>query len=535
MVGQIDVSPDGTCLLISFPYRADLVEVVKTIPGRRWDKGSRTWKVPVTEVERCVKTFLAHGFHLSPDVATALAAGGKGKHLGTMQLGKVDQAPAITVSQLNLRVAEVLHQNLKESVWVIGEIASLKPRGRGRNLYFELVERAEDPDAEEGADAQPRAVVETVIFEQGLSIVNRRLRTSLQPFELADGVKVRVRGKVDLYQPRGRYQFVIEDIDPAYTLGELFVRREKILADLDQLGVRTRNAELPMPLAPLRVALVTSFDSEGYHDFVKTLKGKGFNFDITVYDVFVQGDRLKPTVLAALEAFAGAAVDFDVLCIVRGGGSRSELGGWDDLEVAKAVATHPLKAVIGIGHERDQSVLDLIATSTKTPTAAAELLVERARAYQERVEDAMLTIAARVREIFRHETRALHGKATSLRHLVQAGLAGAEGTLLAARGRIQRGVRVRLQTEGFRLRAAAQRLGKSSRQRVERNIERLAVYEARTHAAHPARVLRRGFAILRDEQGKALRSVQATRAKARLTGQLADGRLGLTVETIHPE
>ena len=558
MVGQIDVSPDGTSLLISFPYRPDLVEVVKTIPGRRWDKGSRTWKVPITEVEVCVRTFMAHGFRLSPDVATALTSGGTAANLGSLQLAKVDQdSTALTVSGLNLRVAEVLNQNFKESLWVIGELQNFKPKGRGRHRYFELVER-NDPDdlggSEDENDAPPRAVVEAVIFESAMTIINRRLRSSTHKLELADGLKVRVRGRVDFYQPRGKYQFKIEDIDPGYTLGEMLVRREKVLAELAKEGLLEKNAKKRMPTVPLRVALVTAFDSDAYNDFVQTLARTNYAFEVTVYDCFVQGDRLRPSVLKALRAFARAKDDYDVLVITRGGGSRSDLGAWDDIDVARAVAKHPLKAIIGIGHERDQSVLDNLAHSVKTPTAAGELLIETVRAYQESVEDAMLEIAERARRILRDEARELRARGVGLANLVRAGLAGARGTLVDARRRIARSAVARLRDEardigrrarsldrGVFHRLERERLaiaGKGTRltirveHRFDREKERLTVLEARSRAVDPRRVLHRGYAILRGEDGKALRGVAGQKAGDKLNAILSDGSLDLRIEAV---
>jgi len=448
----------------------------------------------------------------------------------------------------------VLSQNFQERVWIVGELQNFKAKGRGRHRYFELVERNESEE-EEGAPL--RAVVEAVIFDKDMTIVNRRLRTATQAIALEDGLKVRVRGKVSLYQPRGRYQFVIDDIDPNYTLGDLLVQREKVLREIDKLGLRDRNLELAMPRVPLRIALVTAFESEAYNDFVQTLAGHGFNFDVTVFDVFVQGERLQETVTNALAAFAEAADDYDILVITRGGGSRSELGSWDDLEVAKAVAQHPLKVLIGIGHERDQSVLDHIAQSVKTPTAAAELLVERAREYQEQVEDTMLEIIDKAQHILRDEARELHQKGTALGHLVRAGLADARGELREARGRVARGARSllsgesrgllrragsighaavqRFARERVVLQGSARRLGQSSRVRIERSDERLSTFEQRRRAVDPVRVLARGYAILRNDAGKALRSVAATKAGSTLGAQLADGRLAVEVRSVEPD
>jgi len=554
MVGSIDISPDGASLLISFPYREDLVALVRNIPGRRWDRGSKTWKVPLAQVEITVKTFMSYGFSLSPEVTSALTTGGK-EAGGTITLGKVDsQAPALTVSALNLRVANVLSESFKEPTWVVGEIENFdKGKGRRRHRYFELVERYEDEDGE----LRIRAVVAAAIFEKSWTIINRRLRRGGQSIELEDGLKVRVRGRVELYQQRGRYQFVIEDIDPDYTLGDMLVRREKILTELTAAGLRERQQQLPMPLVPLRVGLLTSAESDAFNDFVQTLAATRFSFDITLYPVFVQGERLRPTVTAALEWFAEEATQFDVLVITRGGGSRSELGAWDDLEVARAVAEHPVKVIVGIGHERDESVLDLIATSVKTPTAAAELLADRVREYQERVEDAMLEIADRVETRIRSERNALRQRAQLLRQVVRAGLAGAKSELRNSGERLTRGSRARLREESRHVARAVAALDKGTDRRLERQRmllqhiqDRLlaatrarlareeaviAKHEVRARALDPERVLARGYSILRGPDGRVVRSVEDAKKDDTLDARLRDGGMKLQVCEIHPD
>ncbi|MFQ5505901.1 MAG: exodeoxyribonuclease VII large subunit [Planctomycetota bacterium] len=550
MVGMIDISPDGSCILISFPYREDLVSLVRNIPGRRWDRGSRVWKVPLEQVETAVKLFMSYGFSLSPQVATTLATDGKDTGPETLKLGKVDRdAGSLTISALNLRVAEVLNQAFQEPLWIVGELQNYKKGRRGKHRYFELVERDESEE-----DAPPRAVVSAAIFDRAWTIVGRRLKQKDQSIELTDGLKIRVFGRVDLYQPRGRYQFIIEDIDPGYTLGDLYVRREKVLAELEQLGLRQRQSSLEMPLVPLRIALVTSEDSDAFNDFVHTLAETRFNFLVTLYPVFVQGERLRPTVTTALSWFAEEAEHFDVLVIIRGGGSRSELGTWDDLEVAKAVAEHPLKAIIGIGHERDQCALDLLATSVKTPTAAAELIVERVQSYQRRVEDAMLELIGKVQGILDSETRELRQKAELMKQVTRAGLAGARSELQSAAARVALGAmrrikeqdRVllralatldrstdrRIQRERVLLQNVGQRVASGSRRDVQREIERLEQRASRCRALDPVRVLARGFAILRHPSGKALRSVTDTEKKKVLEARLADGELELEVKDV---
>ncbi len=530
MVGSIDISPDGTCLLVSFPYREDLVNLVRTIPGRRWDRSTKTWKVPVAQVETAVRTFMAYGFNLSPEVTAALATGGKEGSHGTAQLKEVDRgAKSLTISALNLRIAETIQGSLKEPVWVVGELQNFEKNRRGKHLYFELVEReSEEPDA------RARAVIPAVIFEKNWALMQRRL-SRYQDVDLADGVKVRMRGSVDFYQPRGKIQLRIDDIDPAYTVGEQVVRREKILAELEKEGLRERQKERDFPLVPLRIALLTSFGSDAYNDIIQTLNDRDFRFEITVFDCFVQGDRLRPSVLQGLEFFAENAENFDLLLIARGGGSRSELGAWDDLDVARAVAAHPLPALIGIGHERDKSVLDEIARSVKTPTAAAETIYDRCRAYQERVEDCMLEIADRALGLLREERRSLHRKADLLKHRCRASLARAEGDLNAAAARIGTLSRQRLLRARTALFYAGNRLGRAALERLRREGDRLSHLGKMIRSLDPARILDRGFALLLDERGRSVRDAREVGEGARLRAKLANGALDLRVEGRHVE
>ncbi len=529
MVGSIDVSPDGSCLLVSFPYREDLVNLVRNIPGRRWDRSTKTWKVPIGQVERTVKTFLAYGFHLSPEVTAALATGGEPGAHGTAELEAVDRKSAsLTISALNLRIAEALRGALSEPVWVIGELQNFDKARRGRHLYFDLVERESD-----APDARAVAVLPAVVLEKNWALMRRRL-ARFRDVELADGVKVRVHGTVDFYQPRGRVQFKIDDIDPAYTLGEQVVKRERILAKLEEEGLRKRQLELPLPLVPLRIALLTSFGSDAYNDVVQTLNDEGFRFEITVFDCYVQGDRLRPSVLAGLSWFAENAADYDLLLIVRGGGSRSELVAWDDLEVARAVARHPLKAVIGIGHERDRCVLDEIALSVKTPTAAGELVLERCRAYQEAVEDRWLRIAELAERLANDERRGLIRRATLLRHQVTAALAGAAAELTHKRAVFHGAVRRRLAAAAFETERAAGRLVSAAPRLLARAAERLEGLQKQVKALDPKRVLARGFALLRRPGGRVLAAAADAKRGEHLEAELKDGRLDLRVEGSAP-
>lgn len=530
MSGSLDIAPDGSCLFVSFPYREDLVSIVRDIPGRRWDRASRVWKVPLEQLEHAVKIFMAFGFSMSPEVATALATDGKDTGERKIKLEEVKGSKdSLTVSQLNLRVAEVLSKNFEKSMWVVGELQNFNKGRRSKHKYFELVEKSEDELGEE----RLRASVSCMIWEKTMSLIRTRLKQSGGNLELEDGLKVRMKGRVELYQPRGKYQFIVDDVDPKYTLGDMVQKREMILAELTQAGLADRNKSLPMPEVPLRIALITGEETDAFNDFVQTLAATHFSWQVTLYPAKVQGEQLRPTVMEALGFFEQNAAEYDVMVLCRGGGSRSELGWWDDGEVAKAVASHPLKTVIGIGHERDQCVLDYLCTSVKTPTAAGELLVEQVTAFQQRVEDSMMEICNRVQALLREEHAELRLRAARLRGSVREGLAGALAHMDHAVQRLERGGARLLKRNMTQTEQRVFRLGASAHLRIEKEKERLLAREQRARALDPSRVLARGFAILRGPAGKAIHSVSQTQKGDKLEARLLDGNLDVEVLETH--
>ena len=392
MTGTVELDPDGTSLLIRFPYREDLVAIVKELPGRRWDPKGKVWRVPAAQVERVFTILSRHLFEFAPEIPSLLAG-----TLGTPSAATdaasptraqqarlplpqpatdTDATPALSISALNTRVRDGLRQSFPEAIWVVGEIVDFDKSAGREHRFFQLVEKS---------PRQPRAVaaVEVALFGRTAEWLLPRLAVGETPLTLRDGIEIRALVKVDLYPASGRFQVVIQDIDPSFTLGKLALTREQILRELLAAGLATRNRALPLPVPALRIGVLTSPESDGWNDFLRHLQEARLGFDVTLVPIKVQGAELKPSLLRGLAWFADRATDFDVLCIVRGGGSRTDLAWFDDIDIARAVAQHPLKVVVGIGHQRDQSVLDAIAHSEKTPTAVAELLVrgiEEARA-----------------------------------------------------------------------------------------------------------------------------------------------------------
>ncbi|MCK5944944.1 MAG: exodeoxyribonuclease VII large subunit, partial [Planctomycetes bacterium] len=400
MTGTVELDQGGTHLLIRFQYREDLVAMVKELPGRRWDPKQKVWRVPAKNVQAVYDACSRHLFEFASEIPSLLA--------GTLEIPEVAEKPrqqkapqqgvlalptaevaaaaaaddadakpmALSISELNERVKRCIGDAFAENFWIVGEVADFDKSAHREHRFFQLVEKM--PRAQ-----RPKAVVEVAMFARTAQTLLPALAAGDPPLTLRDGLEIRALVRADFYPASGRFQVIVNDIDPTFTLGKLALTREQILRELAEKGLAERNRMLGMPVPATRVGVLTSPDADGWTDFLRHLEESGCGFDVTLFPVKVQGPELKQTMRAGLRWFAEHADEFDVLCIVRGGGSRTDLAWFDDREVAFAAAQHPLKIVVGIGHHRDQSVLDAIAQSEKTPTAVAEFLVrgvEEARA-----------------------------------------------------------------------------------------------------------------------------------------------------------
>lgn len=205
----------------------------------------------------------------------------------------------------------------------------------------------------------------------------------------ASGLKVLVKVSVEFHELYG-YSLTVLDIDPAYTLGDMLRKRMEIIRQLKEEGVFTLNKELPFPVLPKRIAVITSPTAAGYEDFLNQLANNkaGYPFYPKLFPALMQGERTEESVIAALDRIYHHIDCFDVVVIIRGGGSTSDLNSFDSYLLAANCAQFPLPVITGIGHERDDTILDMVAhTRMKTPTAVAEFLIGRMDAAAEELED----------------------------------------------------------------------------------------------------------------------------------------------------
>ncbi|MBC7220577.1 exodeoxyribonuclease VII large subunit [Candidatus Bipolaricaulota bacterium] len=536
-------------LRIEFEYDPRLVTLVRGLPNRRWNSEEKHWTVPMEHVVAVVELLRGEGFTFDRE---------------TLDLYEARRDPAVqhlTVSQLNLQVRKAVLDAFPSSVWVVGEISGFNKNAHKKWVDFHLLER--------GSTGIVVARVDAVLFAEDRQRVVDQLRREGDPFRLEDEVQVRVLVQVDLRAESGQYRVLVKEIDPLYTLGEVARRREEILRKLTAEGILERNRVLPFPELPLRVGLVTSLGSDAYHDVLRTLRESGFAFQVVVHGARVQGPSTETSVLNALDWFRDRAAEFDVVLICRGGGSRTDLAWFDSEALGRAVALFPLPVVVGIGHEEDRCVLDEVGWRQKTPTAAAQFLVERVQEARDRVEGTVALILARAgarvgeegeghraraRRLARaarvhvgHEARELLHRAERLRRGVRGQLQAAHQTedrfrialgrattaylgrvdahLAAVTDRVSRGARRDLAAAHQRITKAAPLVGTRSRRQIGRARERLEGQTKRLHAIDPQRVVERGYAIVRSAAGNVVTDVAQAPPETMLRVQLKRGVL----------
>ena len=275
---------------------------------------------------------------------------------------------ALSLYDLNALVRRSLEQCLPDEYWVQAELSDVRTNSTG-HCYLEFIQK---DSRSNNLIAKARGTIWANVYR----LLKPYFEESTgQAF--VSGIKVLVQVTVSFHELYG-YSLTVQDIDPTYTLGDMARRRREILKQLEEEGVLTLNKELEMPVLPQRIAVVSSPTAAGYGDFCHQLKNnsRGFFFHTELFPALMQGDRVEESVLSALDAILNRQEDFDAVVIIRGGGATSDLSGFDTYLLAAACAQFPLPIITGIGHERDDTVLDSVAhTRVKTPTAAAEYLI----------------------------------------------------------------------------------------------------------------------------------------------------------------
>ncbi len=427
----------------------------------------------------------------------------------------------LSLYELNNLVAETLSICLPGEYWVEAELSEAR-EVRG-HCYLELVEkdrRSNTPVARASAKCwQSRWALIKPMFER---VTGQRLHA---------GMKVLLRVHANFHEAYG-FSWIVTDINPEYTMGDLARRRQEIIAQLRAEGVFDLQHELHLPMFAQRVAVISSEGAAGYGDFCRQLteNAAGYAFCVTLFQAVMQGEGVEKSVIAALDAIYADAQDYDVVVIIRGGGATSDLSGFDTLALAENVANFPLPIITGIGHDRDQSVLDMVAnTSVKTPTAAAALLVDRLAEIDNSITRAQTVMARTVATIVNgHRARLEHMESkVPMLATVKLTTEKARAGLLSAQ--LSRVTMQCLTNINMQLQCMAEIMRGATQQCLAAELHRLDLLEQRTAAADPDRLLAKGYSITLCN-GKAVHDPEQLAAGCEITTIVEKGIITSTVK-----
>lgn len=400
----------------------------------------------------------------------------------------------MTLFELNHIVRSVLESSLDEEYWVEGEFADASV-GFGGHFYGEVVQK----DAK-GKNIVARARV--TCWARNYNIINLRFQKETGE-ALRRGLHVKLLVRVTFHEQYG-YALNILDVDSSFTLGDMAKRRREILNQLQQDGIINDNKELLLPSLLKHIAVVSSANAAGYGDFCNQLEHNdyGLFFHHHLFPAVMQGSNVEESIMTALAAIADESDRWDCVVIIRGGGATGDLSDFDSYPLAAAVAQMPIPVIVGIGHERDETVLDFVAhTRVKTPTAAAAFLIDNGTQQLARLDDLQNHIMQNVSLMCERQLRRME-----------------QLTVL-----LTSAPRQRLLTEQHHIQMLQSRYMQSARFMLQNAKLKLENLEARYLTLDPALQLKRGYSLTYTAEGRLLRSSADLHPGDQLITRLADG------------
>lgn len=381
---------------------------------------------------------------------------------------------AYSLLELNQYIRRVISLNFDQAIWVECEIgqASLS---RG-HWYLDLIQK--DGNA---ITAQCQAAMWANVY------FFLKRKSPVPPEDiLKQGMSVKLKVNID-YHERYGLKLIIEDIDSSFTIGVLEMQRQAILKQIKDRDLIRKNAEVPVPSVIQRLAVISSDRAAGFKDFAKHIEDNfyGYHIDIDLYEAAMQGQQVESEILGCLDKIEENRHHYDAVAIIRGGGARTDLAAFDNLAIAVRIAQFPLPIMIGIGHEIDQSVLDLVAfRSLKTPTAVADFVIEHNAGFEGRLDELLKWIEDESYDRIQLEKQKLADLEQSLKH----------------------GIGSRIRLEENKLNHIRQAILQGSKNQIQLHGRKLEFMESLMQALDPDLILKRGYTIT-TQHGKSLTSV----------------------------
>jgi len=370
----------------------------------------------------------------------------------------------LSLFELNKLVKQTLDANLSPSYWVIAEISELRTNQKG-HCYLELVEKEDNRVV-----AKSRATIWAYTYRNLSAWFEKMTGNTLQP-----GLKILCNLSVQFHEMYG-LSYNIKDIDANFTIGERARKRKEIIDQLHADGVFEMNKSCSLPVVPQNIAVISSPTAAGFGDFTNQLESNrsDYKFNVTLFKTTMQGDGAPASIINSLLQIHESIVDYDLVCIIRGGGSQIDLDCYDNYEVALHVAQFPLAIITGIGHERDESITDLVShTKLKTPTAVAEFLIEGFRSFEERLENNFAII-------FQHAQNAINLEDQKLTNFLH---------------RLRSGLRERIIAKETKISSLTDRLKTYGNSYLQKSENHLDVLDRHLKLINPMTILERGYSI----------------------------------------
>lgn len=453
---------------------------------------------------------------------------------------------ALTLLQLNQIIKGIIDDAGLNSVWVKAEIGELRVNRNG-HCYLDLVEKNPENDS---LVARSRAM----IWAQNFRLLKAYFESSTgRP--LTTGLKVLVKASVQFQEVYG-LSLIITDIDPSYTMGDLAQKRREVVNRLIEEGVFEMNKELELPAVIQKIAIISSPTAAGYGDFIHQLENNpyGIKFYFHLFPALMQGEKAENSIVEALEKIFDYSSFFDAVVLIRGGGATIDLLCFDSYWVAYHIAQFPLPVITGIGHERDESVADMVAnTMLKTPTAVAAFLIERAAVFMQRIDDAAFQVADMAREKIQKEQQIIDNLSRVYVPTVKTTLQRRRANLEQIVAHLPVVVTQRLGSAAYQLKRFQEKMAVASRHKVNNSLQLLNQYcqllrryplrllnasrqkldflEQAKKANDPERLLKRGYSLTYLE-GKLVKNIGMLKKGDHITTRFIDGQLSGTVEHV---
>ena len=394
---------------------------------------------------------------------------------------------ALSLLELNGLVRDVVEQCLWDYYWVQAELSEART-SRG-HCYMELIQK------EEGSNT-PVAKAKAACWASVWAVIRPRFeRVTGQ--RLAAGMKVMLKVKAQFHENYG-FSWIVADIDPTFTLGDMARRRREIIEQLKAEGVLELNKELPLPLFTQNIAVISSAEAAGYGDFCRQLADNdyGFRFNVRLFQAIVQGELVESSIIAALNEINKQVDAFDCVVIIRGGGAASDMLGFDTLALAENVANFPLPVITGIGHDRDECIVDIVAhTNVKTPTAAAAFLIDNLTKVHDRLSCLAERLCIAAKQNMTDENHRMERLAHRVTPAAERMLTTAEHRTEMLARRMMPAAERMLTTAEHRTEMLARRMMPAAERILTAANHRLDMLGQRATALDPKHILRRGYSI----------------------------------------